>query len=150
MAVESHPFMIFDHAGIVVRDIERSPRSMTRLLPISGRTKRFDDPLLGVSVQFLKNKGGIVFELIAPFGPNSPVAKIASGHRDIINQLAYRVENLAVAGSHFRSCGAVPTGAPKAAVAFDGALVQFFYTREGFIVELIEAPAFNHHFEPLT
>lgn len=139
--------MIFDHAGIVVRDIDRGERSISRLLPIKARTERFDDATLGVSVRFLRDANNLVFELIAPLGLNSPVAKIASSRSGVINQLAYRVKDLTSASKYFRFNGAVPTGVPKAAVAFDGASVQFFLTPEGFVIELIEALSFSHRFE---
>jgi methylmalonyl-CoA/ethylmalonyl-CoA epimerase len=143
------PAMRFDHAGVVVRDLARGFQSIKTLLPITSSTGRFDDEPLGVSVQFVRDESGIVFELIAPLGPNSPVAKIASSRSGVINQFAYRVEDLSSAGNYFRSCGATPTAAPRPVVAFGGALVQFFLVPEGFIVELIEASSFNHRFEGL-
>ena len=143
----SRPSLNFDHVGIVVRDLAVGLQSMRALLPIAASTERFDDPGLGVSVQFLQDKSGIVYELIAPLGSNSPVAKIAASRNGVINQLAYRVEDIAAAGQYFRSNGAIPTGSPKPAMAFGGALVQFFYTSEGFIVELIESPGFQHRFQ---
>jgi len=143
------PTLIFDHAGIVVRDLARGVRSIRTLLPIVSQTRRFDDEVLGVSVQFLRDQGGTIFELIAPFGENSPVAKIASSRVGVINQFAYRVENLVEAANYFRKNGGTPTAAAKPAVAFGGALVQFFLAPDGFIVEFIEAPHFVHQFEPL-
>lgn len=145
----SRPTMILDHAGIVVRDLARGFQSTSVLLPITSRTQRFDDQQLGVAVQFLRDESGVVFELIAPLGPNSPVAKIAATRIGVINQLAYRVEDLSRAAEYFRSNGALPTAPPKPAIAFGGAFVQFFYMPEGFIVELIEAPGFSHRFESI-
>ncbi|MEA2837608.1 MAG: methylmalonyl-CoA/ethylmalonyl-CoA epimerase [Bradyrhizobium sp.] len=147
METAVRPEMIFDHAGIVVRNLEKGLESLGSLLPIVARTARFDDRGLGVSVQFLRDSSGVVLELISPLGLNSPVAKVASSRVGVINQFAYRVADLASAGRHFRSKRAVPTGAPKPAIAFGGALVQFFYFPDGFIVELIEAPDFKHSFE---
>ena len=150
MSSTTRPSLTFDHAGIVVRDLARGFRSIRELLPITSRTERFDDQQLGVSVQFLQDESGVVFELIAPLGSSSPVAKIASSRTGVINQFAYRVEDLARAGEYFRSNGATPTAPPKPAIAFGGALVQFFYVPEGFIIELIEAPGFSHRFESIA
>jgi methylmalonyl-CoA/ethylmalonyl-CoA epimerase len=147
MSSSSRPTLTFDHAGVVVRDLARGAQSIKTLLPISSRTERFDDQQLGVSVQFLRDDSGVVFELIAPLGSNSPVAKIAASRTGVINQFAYRVDDLSKAERYFRSNGATPTAQPKPAIAFGGALVQFFYMPEGFIVELIEAPGFSHQFE---
>lgn len=145
----SRPTLNFDHVGVVVRDLAQGFNSISAILPITSKTERFDDPGLGVSVQFLQDKSGIVYELIAPLGSSSPVAKIAASRNGVINQLAYRVEDIAAAGTYFRSNGATPTGLPKPALAFGGALVQFFYTSEGFIVELIEAPHIRHRFQAI-
>ena len=147
MSSTPRPALRFDHAGIVVRDLARGFQSIKNLLPITSATKRFDDEQLGVSVQFVRDEDGVVFELIAPLGSNSPVAKIASSRSGVINQFAYRVEDLSGAGNYFRSNGATPTSAPKRAIAFGGALVQFYLVPEGFIVELVEASSFSHLFE---
>jgi methylmalonyl-CoA/ethylmalonyl-CoA epimerase len=149
MSPAPRPGLRFDHAGVVVRDLTRGFQSVKTLLPIASATKRFDDEQLGVSVQFLRDESGVVFELIAPLGSNSPVAKVASSRSGVINQLAYRIKDLSSAGDYFRSNGATPTAPPKPAIAFGDALVQFFLVPEGFIVELIEAPDFIHRFEPI-
>ena len=147
MSPTSRPALIFDHVGIVVRDLEQGFQSIRAFLPITLTTDRFDDQRLGVSVQFVRDESGVVFELIAPIGSSSPVAKIAASRSGVINQFAYCVENLSMAADYFRSNGAIPTAAPKPAVAFGGAFVQFFLAPEGFIVELIEAAGFSHRFE---
>jgi methylmalonyl-CoA/ethylmalonyl-CoA epimerase len=139
--------MILDHIGIVVPDIDRGREGIGKLLPLVGWTAVFNDPVLGVSVQFARDKSNLVFELIAPLGDNSPVASVVKTKLGVINQLAYRVENLEAASKDMRAAGALPTGAPKPAIAFGGARVQFFYTPQGFVVELIEAPGFSHVFE---
>jgi methylmalonyl-CoA/ethylmalonyl-CoA epimerase len=146
MSSTSRPTLTFDHAGVVVRDLGRGFQSIKALLPITSTTERFDDHHLGVSVQFVRDESGVVLELIAPLGSNSPVAKIAASRIGVINQFAYRVEELSEAGAYFRSNGAIPTAPPKSAIAFGGALVQFFLVPDGFIVELIEAPGFSHQF----
>jgi len=139
--------MIFDHAGIVVRDLEQSEESVRAILPIVARSARFDDGNLGVSVRFLKDRSGVLFELIAPFGSNSPVERIASTRVGVINQIAYRVPDLTAAARKFRSNRAVPIGPPRSAIAFAGANVQFFMAPAGFVVELIETVDFVHSFE---
>src|SRR4051812_45819372 len=101
MSSISRPTLTFDHAGVVVRDLARAFQSIRVLLPITSKTERFDDQQLGVSVQFLQEESGVVFELIAPLGLSSPVAKIASSRTGVINQFAYRVEDLSRAGEYF-------------------------------------------------
>ncbi|MDN5006357.1 VOC family protein [Bradyrhizobium sp. GCM10027634] len=149
MSSQARPELIFDHVGLVVRDLRSGLNNVCALLPIVSATRVYDDQVLGVSVQFLRDAGGVMFELIAPFGDNSPVAKIAASGRGVINQVAYRVGNLAAAAEYFRARGATPTGAAKPAVAFDGAPVQFFLTREFIVVELIESEGVSREFVPI-
>jgi len=139
MILPVRPELIFDHVGLVVRDLKSGFGNVCSLLPIVSATRVYDDQVLGVSVQFLRDAGGVMFELIAPLGDNSPVAKIAASGRGVINQVAYRVRNLAASAEYFRARGATPTGAAKPAIAFDGAQVQFFLTKEFVVVELIES-----------
>ena len=129
--------LTFDHIGVVVPDLSEGRRQMTATLPITAQSPVFDDPVLGVSVQFFRDGSGLVFELIAPFGDNSPVRNtLAQAHR--INQLAYRCDDLEAAGRELRKGRAVPLGSPAPAMAFAGARVQFFWSPLGHVLELIE------------
>jgi methylmalonyl-CoA/ethylmalonyl-CoA epimerase len=149
MSASARPELTFDHVGLVVRDLKSGFGNVCGLLPIVSATKVYDDEVLGVSVQFLRDASGVIFELIAPLGDESPVAKIAASGRGVINQVAYRVKNLADAAEYFRARRAVPTGPAKPAIAFDGALVQFFLTRESVVVELIEGEGASREFVPV-
>lgn len=142
------PEFVFDHVGIVAADIDGGSAELEALLPVAAWTARFDDETLGVSVRFARDRSGVVFELIAPLGERSPVAAIAKSKVGVINQLAYRVASLDEAGRHMRGAGAAPLGTPRPAVAFNGARVQFFYSRLGMVIELIEASQFQHDFGP--
>src|SRR5690606_14508063 len=96
-------------------------------------------------VRFFRDVSGVVVELIAPLGERSPVANtLTQNHR--LNQIAYRCDDLARAGAALRSARAVPTGRPAPAIAFGGALVQFFWSPMGHLIELIEAPDWVHEF----
>jgi methylmalonyl-CoA/ethylmalonyl-CoA epimerase len=139
--------MIFDHVGIVVPDIAVGSRQILATLPVTEATEQFDDEELGVSVRFFRDASGLVFELIAPFGEQSPVRNtLNQSHR--LNQLAYRCPDLDAAAKVLRDARAVPLGPPKPALAFDNAAVQFFWSPMGYVVELIETIAFAHRFVP--
>lgn len=139
--------MLFDHVGIVVPDIDTGTAQVAKTLPITGWTQRFDDAGLKVSVKFARDASGTVFELIAPLGDGSPVAAIVKKREGILNQLAYRVPDLAAAAAEMRAARAVPLGRPAPAIAFGGAAVQFFLTEMNVVVELIEAASFSHVFD---
>jgi methylmalonyl-CoA/ethylmalonyl-CoA epimerase len=128
----------FDHIGMVVSDLEAGAEKLLATLPVTMASQRFDDEVLGVSVRFFKDGGGQVFELIAPLGVNSPVAKLAASKLGKIDQLCYRCADLTVATQTLRKGHSVPLGKALPALAFDGAKVQFFWTPNEFVLELVE------------
>jgi methylmalonyl-CoA/ethylmalonyl-CoA epimerase len=136
----------FDHFGIVVKSIEISKPRLELLLGLSRWTGRFDDEVLGVSVQFGRDVSGTTFELIMPFGDASPVANIAKTKVNVLNQVAYCVDDLTLSAKVMRKLGAVPISNPKPAKAFMLANVQFFLSPDGFVIELIEGSGSTHLF----
>ena len=140
------PDIVFDHVGIVVPDLEFGCTALTGTLRPRAWTQRFDDVRLGVSVRFAQDIAGVVYEVIAPLGSNSPIlSALAKGHH--IHQLAYRTSSLDRAVMRLRiDRWAVPTGTAVPALAFGGARVQFLMTRLGFVIELIESDCVVHEF----
>jgi methylmalonyl-CoA/ethylmalonyl-CoA epimerase len=138
--------LTFDHIGIVVGTLDAGFDQLTALLAPLQWTERFDDPGLGVSVRFARDAAGIVYELIAPLGPDSPVRRALESRANLLNQIAYRTPSLDAAVARLRRARAVPVGAAKPAVAFGGARVQFLMTQLGFLVELIEVDRVVHRF----
>ena len=138
--------LTFDHIGLVVASIEVEAPRLGALLQLTRWTERFDDVALGVSVCFATDGAGLVVELIAPLGPDSPVARAARQKRDCLNQMAYRTDDMVGARARFEAAGAVVLSEAKPALAFAGAPVEFFLMPQGFVVELVGAPAFAHQF----
>jgi methylmalonyl-CoA/ethylmalonyl-CoA epimerase len=138
--------LIFDHIGLVVASIEVEAPRLANVLRLTRWTDRFDDHALGVSVCFATGPASLVVELIAPLGPDSPVARAARQKRDCLNQIAYRTDDMAGTRAHFVAGGALVLSEPKPARAFGGAPVEFLLLPQGFIVELIGAPGFVHQF----
>jgi methylmalonyl-CoA/ethylmalonyl-CoA epimerase len=144
------PSLAFDHVGIIVDSIEDGAADLARVLPLTAWTTVFHDTVLGVSVCFGRDASGVVYELIQPLGPDSPVARAARTKRDRLNQLAYRTADLASAREHLEASGAMVLGEPRPALAFGGAQVQFLFLPQGFILELIESLDFRHTFVSAT
>ena len=138
--------LTFDHIGLVVGELDAGCDQLTALLAPLEWTERFDDPGLGVSVCFARDAAGIVYELIAPLGPDSPVRRTLESRANLLNQIAYRTTSLDAAVARLRRARALPVGAAKPAVAFGGARVQFLMTPLGFLVELIEIDRVVHRF----
>jgi methylmalonyl-CoA/ethylmalonyl-CoA epimerase len=117
------------------------------VLEIPRWTKEFIDPVNRVYAQFGVDASGICYELIAPLGDDSPIAKALNTGKNVLNHVAYLVPDLALARERLRAAGAVPTSEPNAAIAYNGSRIQFFITPMRFIIELIEAPTHEHQYE---
>ena len=126
----------------------RVPRCYRGCCKSSSGLERFDDPRLGVSVRFARDPAGIVYELIAPLGDASPVARALKSRSNLLNQIAYRTRSLESSITRLRSQRALPLGPPAPAVAFGGARVQFLMTPFDFVIELIELDRVVHRFNP--
>lgn len=146
----SHTTLAFDHVGLIVEVLDEEAARLATILPLTAWTERFDDSGLGVSVCFAREQSGLVFELIAPLGDASPVARAAKTRRDRMNQLAYRTDSLEAGLRHLVEQGGIPLSEPAPALAFGGAHVQFVFMPQGFVIELIEGMAFSHAFTRST
>jgi methylmalonyl-CoA/ethylmalonyl-CoA epimerase len=134
----ARPIHYLDHIGIVVSDLGRGLHSLQAVVGHVVMSQQIDDEGLGVSVRFAKDISGIVYELITPYGATSPISGALNTKSNLLNQLAYRTDNIERSGRWFAETrAAVPLGNPAQAKAF-GAPVQFFMSRLGFVVELIE------------
>lgn len=131
--------LAFDHIGVFVRDLETGRRHLERLLPIVHAGAPIDDPLLHVSVQFLRDSAGTCYELVAPFGEGNPVDAVLAGGKNILNHVAYKSTDFDASVAHYRASGCMPLGPARPALAFNNARVIFFLTPLRMIVELVEA-----------
>ena len=82
---------------------------------------------------------GITYEIVAPFGNNSPVTEVLSRGYGHLNHIAYTSDSFESELARLRTEGMVPLGQPRKAKAFNGSRVVFFLTKLGFIIEVIEA-----------
>jgi methylmalonyl-CoA/ethylmalonyl-CoA epimerase len=130
--------MRFDHIGIFVPDLSQGHELLSALLPIVRQSEIFRDPLLEVAVQFLYDPSGICYELVAPFGPNNPVDAVLKTGKNVLNHVAYRVDDLDDKLTELRAAGCLPIGEPRPAVAFGGRRVTFLFNPLNFIIELVE------------
>lgn len=141
--------LVFDHIGIVVPDLDADASAWAKTVGAVEQTVRFDDPILTVSVRFIRDKTGIVYELIAPLGEKSIVSGTLEKKQSLLNQLAYTVTDLPKSVVALRKQGYFPLGGPKPALAFGNAPVQFLLSPLGFVIELIEKSQHQHDFQPM-
>jgi len=130
--------MKFDHIGIFVKDLESGRKYIKSLFPIASESSVIHEPLHKVSVQFFYDINNICYELIAPNGENNPVENSLSDNKNLLNHVAYKVEEFDKKVADFREKGCIPLGSPKPSIAFSGGRIMFFLSPIGIIVELIE------------
>ncbi len=131
--------MIFDHVGLFVRSLEEGRATLAAMLPIRHWDAPVDDPLIRVRIQFGHDASGLRYELVAPLAPGNPVDGALASGANLLNHVAYLVDDLDAELRRLRRGRCIPTGAPRPAVAFGGRRVVFLLTPLGVILELIEA-----------
>ncbi|RZU41332.1 VOC family protein [Edaphobacter modestus] len=134
----------FDHIGLVVGDMAKGREFLESMFGIDRWTEVFEDPGIGVYVQFGRAEDGPCYELISPLGEASPVTTALKRGINILNHVAYLTVDLDRDARSLEANGSIMAGPPKPAVAYRGARVQFWITTERFMVELIEAPGHEH------
>jgi methylmalonyl-CoA/ethylmalonyl-CoA epimerase len=136
----------FDHIGIVVKSLTKAKDALTKVVGIVEWTAPIDDYVNGVQLMFGRDPSGLVYELLVPLGAESPVASALATRKNILNHTAYLVKNLAASAEYLRSVGCASADQAKPAIAFGGALIQFFVTPLNTVIEIIEAPEHRHIF----
>ena len=132
--------MKFHHIGIFVNSIESGVNEMSKIYEIEHVGKTIVDKLIGVKIVFLKDSSGIDYELVAPFGDDSPVTGVLKRGHGFLNHLAYTTDQFDEQLLRLRSLGMILLGPAKRAVAFNGRRVVFFLTKLHYIIEIIEDP----------
>lgn len=130
--------MKFDHIGIFVPSIAKGRKYLESILHVSNWTEPIDDPIQKVSVQFGKDILGICYEIVAPYGENNPVEALLSQSKNILNHVAYKVDNIDIEIERLRGERCILVSGPSPAKAFNNNKIAFLYTPLHFIIELIE------------
>ena len=103
-----------------------------------------------VWVQFGRCGAGMCYELVAPLSPSSPIASVLSRKINVLNHLAYLVEDLAANAARLRTMEFVQVSVARPAIAYGGRLIQFFVAPSRLMIELIEAPGHQHRYDNPT
>jgi Glyoxalase/Bleomycin resistance protein/Dioxygenase superfamily len=133
--------MKLDHVGFLTEDVDRDMEAFTRLFGSMTWSERIVDPLQDVIARFGRTADGLVYELIQPGSPKSPIAASLKARKNIFNHVCYRCADIAAKAEELREQGFFPVTEPKPGVAFAGHLVQFFYQPNGLLLEMIEGTA---------
>ena len=87
---------------------------------------------------FLKDESGVMFELIEPISDKSPIKNSLSKKINIINHIAYKTRTFDKTNKILIKKNFFPVSTAKKAVAFKNKLIRFFYSPQGFLLEIIE------------
>ncbi|MGI8867919.1 MAG: methylmalonyl-CoA epimerase [Mycobacteriales bacterium] len=130
-----------DHVGIAVGDIEAAVRFHTDVLGLVEihRESNAEQAVIEVMLAAPGDASGAQVQLLAPAGPQSPIARFLDRRGPGIQQLAYTVDDVAAAGAALRARGLrVLYDEPRRGTA--GSLVNFIHPADagGVLVELVQ------------
>jgi methylmalonyl-CoA/ethylmalonyl-CoA epimerase len=138
--------MRFDHVGVTTTDLTTGRALLQGVSGVRAWTVEFRDEVNDVWVQFGRCDAGMCYELVAPLSASSPITRVLAKKINVLNHLAYLVDDLSVDAARLRTMEFVPVADARPAIAYDGALIQFFVAPSRLMVELIEAPRHYHEF----
>ena len=127
--------LTFHHIGVATRDIDTAIGVYEAMGYIRGL--RVTDPIQRVEVAFMEREGHPRIELIAPADEDNPVNGILNKVGASPYHTCYEVPDLEAAMGAFRRKRFRPLSKPVPAVAFDGRLIVFMFSRRIGIVELL-------------
>jgi methylmalonyl-CoA/ethylmalonyl-CoA epimerase len=134
----------FDHIGVTASELETGRALLETSIGIAGWTEAFRDDINDVWVQFGHCESGICYELVAPLSDRSPVRAVLSKRINVLNHVAYLVNDLPAQGARLVASGWAEVGPARPAIAYGGRPIQFFVSPTRLMLELIEAPDHAH------
>jgi methylmalonyl-CoA/ethylmalonyl-CoA epimerase len=132
--------MKLSHIGILVKDIEEGIKHHKDLFGYKQLGPIIDDPTQKVRVVLMgySEEDPVKIELISPLDIDSPVTDLLK-KRQTLYHLCYEVPDIEKAKSHMRKNGAVIISKPTEALLFDNRKICFLFTRDHYVIELVEA-----------
>jgi methylmalonyl-CoA/ethylmalonyl-CoA epimerase len=132
-----------NHVGVATPDIEAAIAFWRDVMGASSISEPFDMPEQGVRVCFVDTpNGGTQIELLAPLGPESPVAAFLE--RNLLggqHHLAFEVPDITAARAEFEALGKRILGPTR--IGAHGTPVFFVHPKDmaGVLTEIMESPA---------
>jgi methylmalonyl-CoA/ethylmalonyl-CoA epimerase len=138
--------MRFDHIGITTVTLEAGRVLLEASVGVTAWTRAFEDPINDVWAQFGADGSGICYELLAPRSARAPIAGALSKKVNVINHVAYLVDDLTSQAKRLAVAGFVEIGPARPAIAYRNRPIQFFVSKSRLMIELIEAPGHQHSY----
>jgi methylmalonyl-CoA/ethylmalonyl-CoA epimerase len=139
--------MKFDHVGVTTTDLASGRELLEGSAGVRAWTREFRDEINEVWVQFGRCDAGMCYELVAPLSPVSPITRVLSRKINVLNHLAYLVDDLRAAASGLLAMEFVEVAEARPAIAYGGRPIQFFVAPSRLMIELIEAPGHQHLYD---
>ena len=128
-----------DHIGIAVPDLGQAVDFYERVFGLTVSHQERNDEQ-GV-IEAMVGVGDAAIQLLAPTGPDSPIARFLERSGPGIQQVAYRVDDVAAASAILRLRGVrMLYDEPRIGTA--GCLINFAHPKDcgGVLVELVQVP----------
>ncbi|MFW9963586.1 MAG: VOC family protein [Candidatus Sifarchaeia archaeon] len=131
--------MQLSHVGIIVRDIEEGIKNHEALFGYKQLGPIVDDVTQKVRVVLMgtSEDDPVKIELISPLSEDSPVTELLK-KRQALYHLCYSVPDIEVAKRKARKNGAIVIANPVDAPLFDNRKICFLFTKDHYVVELVE------------
>jgi methylmalonyl-CoA/ethylmalonyl-CoA epimerase len=136
--------MKFDHIGVTTSTLVAGRALLEQAIGVRIWTDPFKDTVNDVWAQFGRDKSGICYELVAPLSERSPIMRVLAKKVNVLNHVAYLVEDLGSQSSILRVSGFVEVAPARPAIAYGNRPIQFFVSASRLMIELIEAPDHVH------
>ncbi len=132
--------MKLSHVGIIVKDIEQGIKNHESLFGYKQLGPIVDDPTQKVRVVLMgkSDDDPVKIELISPLTEDSPVIDLLK-KRQTLYHLCYEVPDIEEAKKKARENGAVIISQPVEAPLFGNRKICFLFTRDHYVVELIQS-----------
>jgi len=129
----------FHHIGVITRNIDEcAERFLTKSI-IKNTGGIFEETGQLVRVMFGVDSRDILYEFIEPLCDDSPVSGALVQGRDVLNHIGYTVQSIEDTVTNLFNDRSIKIGEPKSSKTFNDSLVQFLYTPDHMLIELIES-----------
>ena len=130
--------MEFHHLGIIVDDLKNSTIEFEESIGGSKEGKEILDEGIGVTIQFIKDPSGILYELVQPIDEDSKIFSVLKTNNHL-HHIAYKVDLIEERVKELRNKRFGPLTKLMKAKAFEDKRVVFLLSPNKYIVELVEA-----------
>jgi len=118
--------MKFDHIGVTTVSLVAGRALLEQAIEVRIWTEPFKDAVNDVWVQFGRDGSGICYELVAPLSDRSPIVRVLTKKVNVLNHVAYLVEDLGRQSTILRASGFVEVAPARPAIAYGNRPIQFF------------------------